>query len=467
MTTPDNNHTDGKMVSFDFASGRLFVGHTAASARLCDENGHVQVHGNHGAVLRPLTVLEREQALRNALASPQADKARFLAEEIFIRALVAEDTRDAVTAADLGIARAIALHLAGADINAPALTQAMAAVGSRLGWSAADIWASPAAQFDQIASSLMPQQASSWNQLIMLSSQENEAESEVDVIVKKMAADLLQRAQSENGQQDLGAGIAAAAADSSPDAVGLRTKQHTPVNATPPGGQVTDRARNNQPEQHQPISSGRFIPVEPTPQARAPGVSSPVGKPAPESGNIPAKQCAGHAPAGPVSEPLDTGHQDQRLMITKLGEGESFSSASDPCHEAGPQDPGRAGLPQSNASVPDAASNERSQSVVRKIPAPTGRSQVAESASPQSQDNVYPFSANTDKSRLAGLRSLASPAPAFPGDPAAAPRTNKSATQGLPATMQNLDNFFQTEQESMANELAELLNREADLRGLD
>lgn len=465
MATPGDNHMDDKMISFDFANERVFIGHIAASARLCGDKGHVQLHGALGAVLRPLTVLEREQALRNALASPQADKALFLADEIFMRALETEDTRHTIAAADPGVARAIALHLAGADINAPSLAQALAAVGERLGWSAKDIWFSPAAQFDQIASSLLPQQAHDWNQLIMLSSQENEAESEVEAITIKMATDLLRRAEGECDQQELGSGSVSGAADFVPDAAALAMNQQSPVDSVPPGGPATALTHSKQPEngQQEQALLERFMRVAPT---QRPGVAvggKAVEKVEPVSSKSAAKQAAGQAsigqplrhsdvPGGPAPRPQDTGQREQRLTITTLGEGEPVDSAIDTSLKARLQNPDREGLTQRNQSV-DVG--------------PTGLSQVADRASLQSQDNVYPFAANTDSTRLDGLRLAVPPVPVFHGNPAAAFLSTKSTTQGAPANLQNLDSFFQTAQESIANELAELLNSEADLRGID
>ena len=185
------------MVSLDFSIGKVFVGSVSAPIELQGSDGAVQLHGANGPILRPLTVLERLQTLRNAQNADDSQAAQRLASETLQRATQTPDTRTTQQADDKAIAKAVALHLAGADIPAPGLKQALTLVSQHFGWQPSEIWNSPAAQFDQIAASLTPATHSDWNQLIMLDPQENA----LDALVNKLADDFLKRELNQASNQ--------------------------------------------------------------------------------------------------------------------------------------------------------------------------------------------------------------------------------------------------------------------------
>ena len=147
-------------VIFDLHLGEAQVGGIRVPIAEVGHEGQIQVNGEDGPVLRPISFGERMRAVRNAQAA--GDPVETLSVEILRLATVSAGT------ADHEVVQIIALKLAGAGTQAPLFHETISLVANATGWTPAQLYDAQAVEIDWLAINLAdPQLKSTWNRLLM------------------------------------------------------------------------------------------------------------------------------------------------------------------------------------------------------------------------------------------------------------------------------------------------------------
>ena len=169
------------MISIDFESGHIFIGQTSVPVKLTDEQGYLHLNYPDGPILKPLSVLERLRLIQYALTANNAPAS--LAASILHEATVKPGV------GDYRMYEAVALHLAGGGLMAPPIYQSISMVARNTGWHPNDIFSADAAQIDRMASALVPPSSSEWTRVLMLDA----GQDELDAYTNDLAASLIGR----------------------------------------------------------------------------------------------------------------------------------------------------------------------------------------------------------------------------------------------------------------------------------
>ncbi|MCP4624978.1 MAG: hypothetical protein GY850_15845 [bacterium] len=177
------------MISIDFDSGHIFLGNKSVPVKLTDNEGYLHLNQPDGPVLKALSVLERLRLIQYALTANDAPAS--LAASILHEATVKPGV------GDYRLHEAVALYLAGGGQKAPPIYQSIAMVARHTGWHPDDIFSAEAAQIDHLASALDPSSSSKWTRVLMLDA----GQGELDAYTNDLAASLIGRMDnSGNGE---------------------------------------------------------------------------------------------------------------------------------------------------------------------------------------------------------------------------------------------------------------------------
>ncbi len=150
-------------------------------------NGEIQLGGIDGPVLRPLTFGERAVAVSLAAAStsPRVNLCAELLRLATTHGGVAEQTTQEI----------LALVLAGAELDAPPFVETTLLVAQATGWDAAQIARTQAVDIDRLAAFVRtPPPGSAWNTLLLAPRQDEL----LDAIRARLADRLLRRGNSSS-----------------------------------------------------------------------------------------------------------------------------------------------------------------------------------------------------------------------------------------------------------------------------
>jgi hypothetical protein len=175
------------MISIDLESGLVLVGQTSIAVRLTEDEGYLHLNYPDGPVLRPLSVLERLRLVQYALTAenPPAVLAASILHAATVKAGVG-DTR---------LYEAVALHLAGGGLQAPPIYQTISTVAQHTGWHPDQIFSADAAQIDHMAIALTPADLSEWTRVIMIEA----GQDELGAYANDLAASLIGRLDDSAG----------------------------------------------------------------------------------------------------------------------------------------------------------------------------------------------------------------------------------------------------------------------------
>ena len=176
------------MISIDFESGQIFIGEQSAPVRLTDNQGYLHLNPPDGPVLRALSVLERLRLIQHAMTAENGPAS--LAASILHEATVKPGV------GDYRMHEAVALYLAGGGLKAPPIYRSISMVARHTGWGSDEIFSAEAAQIDRMSSALTPSPSSEWKRVLMLDT----GQDELDAYTNDLAASLLNRMDdSESG----------------------------------------------------------------------------------------------------------------------------------------------------------------------------------------------------------------------------------------------------------------------------
>lgn len=476
------------MISIDFESGQIFIGQTSVSVKLTDDQGYLHLNYPDGPILRPLSVLERLRLIQYALTANNAPAA--LTASILHEATVKPGV------GDYSLYGAVALHLAGGGLKAPPIYQAISLVARHTGWHPNEIFSADAAQIDHMASALAPASSPEWTRVLMLDA----GQDEVGAVSNDLAASLI-------GRMDDGQSGDLSHAGQNQDADSISLKAQSPPDSahglqSPPKKALADAPALQDRINPQSIQTGRDQPFtfdrareasssdelldkksrrETSPAAiNQTGESSSTGsatwkkgetsdktnvRNSPDDGFV-LKKLKSHLQNNAQSRPLSS----IRSIATASGTDKSVISFSRPAtpKPAAEIDPGRNGSP-----VAAGGENREPELTLQRHLDPTDKFGAGfGSTSTGARPEGLTLSDIVDDPAAAGQT--------LPGRNRIAKRTAGSAAHDRPGLSHHradgppadaLDHdiaaFFGSRQASVAEELADSLNREADLRGIE
>ena len=171
------------MVSFDFVSGQVMVGRTALPLRVVEASGYLHINYPNGPILRPLSVLERWRILYYVMSQNNASLHN---SKTSLAAAVLQHATVTPGAGNTTLYQAIALYMAGAAIHAPPIHQSIQLIATNMGWSPESIWSCEAALSDELAAAFQPPNASGWKQLFFTNDSQEEAAAYVDMLATRL-----------------------------------------------------------------------------------------------------------------------------------------------------------------------------------------------------------------------------------------------------------------------------------------
>lgn len=130
-------------VVIDTASGQALIGDTLVPVREAGSHGELQVGGPAGPVLRPLTFGERTRVVTRAAGSPAA--LDILCAGVLQAALLQPGEADRL------VQEIVALAMAGADQDAPPFAETVLRVARTAGWELRQLYDAEAAEVDRLA----------------------------------------------------------------------------------------------------------------------------------------------------------------------------------------------------------------------------------------------------------------------------------------------------------------------------
>ena len=185
----------GRDIAFDSHSGEIRLGSRTVVATAMGSFGEIRLHGPDGTVLRPLTFGERNLLTRRAGESSSPNEE--VATSIRDAAIVTRGSGPADQERDL-TEKAVALMLAGATVEAPCFDTVTFLLGRSGGWALADIAGATASEVDRIASSLTPKQTpgslgDGWHRIVLIDEKNSARGEDLSVLVADLAGRLLAR----------------------------------------------------------------------------------------------------------------------------------------------------------------------------------------------------------------------------------------------------------------------------------
>jgi hypothetical protein len=221
------------MISIDLESGQIFIGQTSVAVQMTEDRGCLHLNYPDGPVLRPLSVLERLRLIQYALTADNAPAA--LAASVLHAATVKPGV------GDYRLYEAVALHLAGGGLQAPPIYQAIATVARHTGWHPNQIFSADAAQIDHMAITLTPASSSEWTRVLVLDAGQDEP----GALANDLAASLIGRLDDRAGLNQDDAYVS----DAAQSLPGLMHDLYTPPKKT----SIDDSASQEQihPRRHQ------------------------------------------------------------------------------------------------------------------------------------------------------------------------------------------------------------------------
>ncbi|MBL0174645.1 MAG: hypothetical protein IPP94_05155 [Ignavibacteria bacterium] len=176
-------------VVIDPSRGEMSIGDIVVPVGFSGSTGDVQVFPPAGPVLRPLSFGERYRVVERAAFAP--DAAGSLLRSIVERATVVASRRE-LGDGERRVCEALALHLAGADSDAPCFADSMLLLAGTCGWSYDEIEHVEAARVDRLARRIQPaagETGDGWNRVVFAPREATD----VETIARALAMRLLER----------------------------------------------------------------------------------------------------------------------------------------------------------------------------------------------------------------------------------------------------------------------------------
>ncbi len=168
-------------VIIDTASGHALIGTTLVPVRAAGPHGEIQVGGSSGPILRPLTFGERTRLVTRAAVAPTALDS--LCSNVLQTSLVQPGQADRL------IQEILALLLAGADQEAPPFAETALRVTRAAGWELRQLYEAEAVEVDRLAIYLGGRpHDSGWTQIVFAGSEES-----LESLRRNFAEQLLRR----------------------------------------------------------------------------------------------------------------------------------------------------------------------------------------------------------------------------------------------------------------------------------
>jgi hypothetical protein len=185
----------GRGIGFDSHRGEIRLGSRTVVATAAGSSGELRLHGPDGTVLRPLTFGERNLLTRRAAESSSPDEE--VATLIRDAAIVTRGLGPTGPERDL-TETAVALMLAGATVEAPCFDTVTFLLGRSGGWSLADIAGAMASEVDRLALSQTPKQSpesqgDGWHRIVLVDEQHSTRGEDLNALVADLAGRLLAR----------------------------------------------------------------------------------------------------------------------------------------------------------------------------------------------------------------------------------------------------------------------------------
>lgn len=437
-------------VVIDSAGGRAFIGGTAVPVRESGIRGELRIGGAGGPLLRPLSFGERSRLAAWALGTPET-----LPD--FCRGVLRAATVEPGTC-DLGVQEILALFLAGAGEDAPPFAEAALSVARAAGWEFEQVYRAEAAEVDRLAVYLGGRPADSgWTRIVFAAS-----DGGIEAIRRELAERLLKRAEPYADEPT----VPAPAAGFVPT---FGTSAATATGTEPP------------PDRQAPGSEPKAASVLPA----ATSASHP--RPEPAYLRVQAPASAPRHPANPpaTGRPAATGPRTDSAARAARLRWSVTEPASRPPRPVGSFPEQRPTLPFG----PDSAGGSGPAGVgiaarmAAETRAPAIMPSVMPSVMPSTRTEARPPSppARIPHNAMAATQASLSAAPAPAGPPLAGPvadpdpgcamgrirASNREALLEPEAAPPPAAASVAEWAASLADELAELLDREADLRGIE
>jgi hypothetical protein len=263
-------------VILDTASGQALIGGTVMAVSQAGPGGELQIGGSSGPILRPLRFGERTRVVVSAASSPSALDS--LCRGILHAATVQEGTGDRT------VQEVLALALAGADQEAPSFAASALRVARAAGWEFNQLYEAEAAEVDRLAIYLGgPTPDSGWNRIVFASSADT-----LEGVRRELGEQLLKRADPFAGDVEAESSATAPMGDSAVYASTVGGHQAGPAGLLEADGLTSGQELVPRQPPDDPLAVGgtrqRYIRVRAPAVAYGPGagaqpVSSPSSRP--------------------------------------------------------------------------------------------------------------------------------------------------------------------------------------------
>ena len=421
-------------VQLDPAAGIAYIGDHQVPIRLHSATGALQIGGDDGPVVGPLTFHERTRLVAYAAVArtPHLAMGHLVADAA--RAAATSPARETESSADAGertlITAIIAMTLAGAhEPDLPAFGEVALLVAQATGWSPAQLAQADAVEVDRLAKLVAPREEDDWTRLLFY----EPAATDLATIHDTLAANLLVRLQSTGVLHQPGQSLTQPTADGEPP-------------GHPPQPAASDSA---------PMRPARPLVGASLPAVVAPVSPAAMAQTAPMPGSAalqptrldsaPARLTGAHQPTGPAAAPFIRSRRAYRLRGSpnELGPLSAAPRQQQPGDAPGAAPPNQANATGHPASLPVRARTATSS----EWPTASTRDSLPSSA----VDRL------TAATIMPGLRESTQ------GHATPAARTQQDADHFpvSPATLHDLT------LQDLIDELAARLHLEADLRGID
>lgn len=170
------------------AEGWAQIGPLQVSIRLTGHNGALQINGDLGPCLHPVSFMERSRITTYASVSNKPSQAM---AKLVVEASL-QNIKQSANQADPLVVAIIALVLAGAnEANMPSFIESALLVSRQSGWTPEQLGQSNAADIDKMAQQLVADADDGWIRLRFNTAEE----SDLDLIQNELADNLLKRLQ--------------------------------------------------------------------------------------------------------------------------------------------------------------------------------------------------------------------------------------------------------------------------------
>ncbi len=426
-------------VQLDPAAGIAYIGDHQVPIRLHSATGALQIGGDDGPVVGPLTFHERTRLVAYAAVARTPHQAMGHLVADAARAAATSPAGETESSADAGertlITAIIAMTLAGAnEPDLPAFGEAALLVAQATGWSPAQLAQADAVEVDRLAKLVAPREEDGWTRLLF----HEPAATDLAAIHDTLAANLLERLQSTGVIHQPGQPLAQPAADGEPP-------------GHPPQPAASDSA---------PSRPARPLVSASLPAVVAPVSPAAVAQTAPMPGSAalqptrldsaPARLTGAHQPTGPAAAPFIHPRRTYRLRGSpkEMGPLSAVPRQQQPGDAPGAASPNQASATGHPASPPLIA-----------------RTATSTAWPPVSTRDSLPGS---EVDRLTAATIMPGLRASTQGHATPAARTQQEADHLplSPATLHDLTVHDLTLYD-LIDELAARLHLEADLRGID